>query len=128
MCDGEAMREEMMPIDVFRDSQCRVYSRLKLISTAALLGASFAVVMLNMSFNVVFRSMVHYEKHFSLDRAASATFTRVFALKFVNMGILQLLVNSQVFIDAVGIFNIQGSREFDVSWYTEKLRGKFSTR
>ena len=51
-----------------------------------------------------------------IDEQEKSVFERTFTLKFINLGVIVLIVNSQSFIDVLGLA-MDGSKEFDDQWY-----------
>ncbi len=73
------------------DSYCQDYYRAQATSGALTYFSAFLVVMINGCIDLVLKKFAEFEKHHSIDELELSVFVRMFILKFINSGILNLV-------------------------------------
>ena len=85
--------------------------------------ASAIVVLMNFGVGWLLRHMAVYEKHHSLNTQEASMFHRSFVLKFINVGIIPLLMSSELLQSFLGL-DIKASRDFNEGGEQGVLRNK----
>ena len=104
--------------DQINDRVCVQYYRDSIVSLCLQAFAVFAVIGMNMWITMHINKMAkHYEKHHSMDTEEASVFTRVFLLKFVNTGLLYLIINMewvQSILNLVNFSDLGMDRDYSV--------------
>jgi hypothetical protein len=88
------------------------YWESQVVSRVTMYVASAVVVLMNFGVGWLLRYMAVYEKHHSLNTEEVSMFHRSFVLKFINVGIIPLLMSSELLQSLLGL-NIEASRDFN---------------
>jgi len=97
------------------DALCGIHVRKQSMATFWTLFSSFLVVSINYAIQRALEVMTTYEKAHSLDRQRLEVCLQTFILKFINTGVVILLLNSQEVQHLLGLYitaNGNFTREF----------------
>jgi len=103
---------------------CKEYITDKATAQGITIGASLAVVIINMFFTWLMNKAAKFEKHQSLDSMEASILSRTFLLKFVNTGCLILLYNQDFIQSMVGV-TLDIDSDFSSSWYSTAGQSMF---
>ena len=103
-------------VEKFEDNVCFNLAKSQILSDSLTFFASLIVVLMNDFFVFLMRKMARVEKHHSVETEEGSMFRRIFLLKFVNTGVIILLLNSEILKEFLGI-EIVSSDEFSTEWF-----------
>jgi len=98
-------------------SICKEYVKSQALAKSVTIGASIAVIIINMFFTWLMNKAAKFERHQSLDSMEASILSRTFLLKFVNTGCLILLYNQRIIQNMVGV-QLDIDADFSKSWYS----------
>jgi len=105
-------------------SICKDYLKQRSIAQGITVGASLAVVVINLFFTWLMNKAAKFEKHQSLDSMEASILSRTFLLKFINTGCLILLYNQDFIQSMVGV-TLNIDPDFSMSWYSTAGQSMF---